>query len=406
MNDSTSAGSLEDYRFAAYLSGAMSPADRAAFEAWIATDEAGARRFDVARVAWLAGARPPIPVDDAAAWGRVHAQVHAQSHAQAHARVAPDEASSARRPMDTADVTIGPSPRGSTGSPASHSRRSLLEAGGIHTLRRLGVAVGILCGVFVVTVFGLRSVRNSQPAVAHVYHTKSGERATVALVDGSHVILGPSSTLRVTARGGHDGLSATVVGEALFTVAHNPRMPFSVHVGHTVARVLGTTFLVRHYDSDATTRIVVSDGRVAVQVAQDRGKSPPVAILSAQNMCVVTDAGALHVLPNAPVGPLMAWATGRLVFDAVPVREALADIGRAYDVEFRLSDSTLANAPLTWSIATNTVSLAAALDELGEVLEAHFVRTGRVITIERGHTASHRLRSPRLSFTSEAQYGR
>jgi len=265
-----------------------------------------------------------------------------------------------------------------------------------------GALPSVVAGLVVMFMLVTRTGKPRDAGAGHVYRTAAGERATISLEDGSRVVLGPSTTARVTADRSR-GIMVSLNGQALFTVAHDPKLPFTVQAGPVVTRVLGTTFSVRRYDSDARARILVADGRVAVQSAT-RGATP--TILGAHMLGLVDSAGRVGVSADVPVERMNGWTSGQLVFDAVPVREALADLGRAYDVEFRVSDSTLAKAALTWSVATNTVSLATALDELGEVLVAHFTRNGRVITIVRGHAASHRVRTPRLSLTPEIQYGR
>ena len=58
--------------------------------------------------------------------------------------------------------------------------------------------------------------------------------------------------------------------------------------------------------------------------------------------------------------------TGRLVLKGVPLREALPDLERWFDLEFRLADSALGDIPLTVSLTSQPSpstlrSLAAAL---------------------------------------------
>jgi len=273
----------------------------------------------------------------------------------------------------------------------------------------VGATVGVLGLVAVTLLVPMSNIASHKVSrIERTYSTTARERATVTLADGSRVTLGPSTTLRVSTTDGETNASATVQGEALFAIAHHARSAFTVHTGTAIIRVLGTTFSTRHYPSDRNTRVVVANGRVAVSDVRDAGRNDRAAILDARTLCVVSDSGSLDVVPNIAVDRAMAWTTGQLVFDNVPLRDAIADLGRAYDVEFRLKDSTLAKAPLTWTIATNNASLSAALDELGEVLEAHFTRSGRIITIVRGRPSSHRtqLRTPNPSFTVESQYGR
>lgn len=72
-----------------------------------------------------------------------------------------------------------------------------------------------------------------------------GERATVALTDGSLVHLNTQSALSVTLSSHRRSLSLKQ-GEALFEVAHDPARPFDVAVNGRVVRAIGTIFNIEH----------------------------------------------------------------------------------------------------------------------------------------------------------------
>jgi ferric-dicitrate binding protein FerR (iron transport regulator) len=100
------------------------------------------------------------------------------------------------------------------------------------------------------------------------------------------------------------------------------------------------------------------------------------------------------------------WTTGHLVFRETPIRDAVVEIGRAYDVDIRIADSALATRTLSWTVPVTQRSLTGVLEFLTDVLDAHLVRSGRVITIVPGRSSVRKRVDPRHLLTSESQYGK
>jgi hypothetical protein len=94
------------------------------------------------------------------------------------------------------------------------------------------------------------------------------------------------------------------------------------------------------------------------------------------------------------------------VFTKRPAHEIVSELSRVYGVQVRLADSSLVAQPISWSVSTRTVSLTAALDELGALLDSHYVRTGDVITIIPGRRASTQSTPARFTPAEETFYGR
>jgi transmembrane sensor len=76
-----------------------------------------------------------------------------------------------------------------------------------------------------------------------------------------------------------------------------------------------------------------------------------------------------------------AWTEGTLVFDGTPLREALPQLSRWYDLEFRLADTTLGALPLSGRL--DQTLTPARLDLLAGSLGLEQVRRGRVVTFYR-----------------------
>lgn len=94
------------------------------------------------------------------------------------------------------------------------------------------------------------------------YDTRTGEQLRVPLPDGTVVELNTQSRLQVDYSPRHRDVTL-LAGEALFSVHHDARRPFSVHVNKTIIDVLGTEFSV-YKRPDSTTTVAVLEGKVQV----------------------------------------------------------------------------------------------------------------------------------------------
>lgn len=204
-------------------------------------------------------------------------------------------------------------------------------------------AVGMLACM--VTIFSwktfLANARHSeQPSKEYItYSTRPGQRAALTLSDGSHVTLGPATTMRLEKNPiVNKNMSVEITGEALFDVTHTAQRSFTVTSYGVKTRVLGTEFLVRAYEA-SNVRVAVRNGRVSVQ-------NP---LFTSASSTIVNAGEATSVTPNAlpavteiyDLATDFAWANGELVMRNVPLGEAFTRLSRWYGVEFKISNPSL-----------------------------------------------------------------
>ncbi len=196
-----------------------------------------------------------------------------------------------------------------------------------------------------------------QPA-AHVIATARGERLSRRLPDGTRVMLAPASTLRIATTYGVTDRAVWLDGEAVFTVVHDSTRPFAVHTARGVARDLGTRFLVRAYNTDPVTDVVVAEGRVAVAHAQAETLDT-VVVGRGEGARITGD--RLVVTRNLALGPYFAWTEGRLVFRKTPLRDAVIQLSRWYDIDVHLTTAELGDQLLTATLESEPAPEALAL---------------------------------------------
>lgn len=95
---------------------------------------------------------------------------------------------------------------------------------------------------------------------------------SLALPDGSQVILHPSSEIFLSADFGVSTRELRLTGEAFFDVKRNPDKPFVVYSNEVTTRVLGTSFNIKAYARDKEITVAVRTGRVSVFTSKDPGR--------------------------------------------------------------------------------------------------------------------------------------
>jgi transmembrane sensor len=212
--------------------------------------------------------------------------------------------------------------------------------------------------------------------------TRIGERRTATLADGSRLTLNTASRLEAIIRLRSREV-ALITGEALFDVTFRALRPLRVIAGETHVEVVGTVFNVRRTDSGA--RVTVLAGKVAMRVGR---QGEPV--LLAQGEAAETAAGSMVVAPHAVnVDAAVSWRDGRLVFDDVPLAEALAEVQRYRRAPIVLADAAVGRLRLTGAFPTHDPDRLLRLLPEALPVEVHLLPDGtaRVLTRVAARTA-------------------
>jgi transmembrane sensor len=339
----------DDATLLRYLSGACGAADLARVDRWVAADPAHQSELTRLRAAW----RPPPPgeVDpDDGMWRWLSARMDA--------------------PL--------PRPRLVRAYPAPARRWSLIAA---------AVVLALGGGLWVQLRRASHPTTKVTPAVAmRELSTRLGERATGRLPDGSRVILGPDTRLRVpvtfagtgSAPGARD---VYLEGEAFFDVAHDSTRPFRVHTANGIAEDLGTQFVVTAYPEARTTQVVVASGLVALRnsAPTESTNAGPVLLTLGRGDLGRVDAAGAALTRHVDVSAYVGWTDGRLVFDGTPLRDALTRLAHWYDLDIRLADTTLAAKRLTATFREGPAD--GVLRVLEIALDVRAEQSGRVVTL-------------------------
>ncbi len=157
--------------------------------------------------------------------------------------------------------------------------------------------------------------------------TPVAQRQALTLADGTRVELNAQTNLQIdlTARSRHVLLAA---GEAFFTVSKDPSRPFIVETPAGSVRVTGTRFNVRA-EAGAPFEVTVLEGSVQAHPGGPNGQSAAPRSLRAGDQLTAGPAGvAVRQLAPSALEDALAWRQGQVVFDGVPLSDALARFAR------------------------------------------------------------------------------
>jgi transmembrane sensor len=204
---------------------------------------------------------------------------------------------------------------------------------------------------------------------AQMVATGVGALDSIRLSDGTRVILGPLSSIKVASAYGIERRNIEVKGDAYLEVIHDAGKPFTVHADGAVIQDLGTTFAVRT-DAAEGVAVSVAEGSVSLQ-GVNTGRPARVVLKPGERGVVSTD-GRISTEHTSPDD--MAWLHRQLVFRDAPISEVVASLHRWYGIQLSVPDASLASRHLTATFSGESPDRV--LDVIRLVLGANVERRG------------------------------
>ena len=349
--------------------GAPTPDDRQWFAAWVSADPTRLTYTEQLRDAWTTAGAIPSRLEIHCAWEAVAQAIDA-------GQTDPDRAG-----KPAAQPSVVAPQRRTPGSLAWLRTRSAHWS----VLGMTAIIAGVLLFRTPSVPGGALGGSTSERVSSTTYATPPGKRASIQLRDGTTVTLNAASTLEVSHEFGANNRTVALNGQAVFDVQHATTTPFIVNTGATQTTVLGTVFSVRSYDTDV--QVAVRSGKVAVTSCTASPQSQPCEapgriVLQANDIASVTSAGRVTVArrTDQELNRAFAWTAGHLVFQDTPIREALDELERWYDVKFVVSDPSLIRGHLTTTFNKSQLT-EHDLRDLSALLQASVKQYGNTITI-------------------------
>lgn len=202
-------------------------------------------------------------------------------------------------------------------------------------------------------------VRNTEktPRMLTVHSTTT---PVVKLADGSIVTLNENTTFSYPEKFTGEERIVKLEGEAFFDVTNDKQQPFKVKTANTSVQVLGTSFNVDAYKADASTEVTVKTGKV--KFLTNTGKS---LILEATDKGVFSHLNEKLLKSKDTKLNTLFWKTGKLNFDATPMKQVLMDLEKYFKVEIDDQALSISDCPYSGDIIRGD-----KLEDTFEILES------------------------------------
>ncbi|MGX9425466.1 MULTISPECIES: FecR family protein [Bradyrhizobium] len=202
--------------------------------------------------------------------------------------------------------------------------------------------------------------------------TATGETRSVALDDGSNVILNTASAIAIDYS--HDRRRIHLLrGEAVFSVAKDAARPFVVDAASGEAVARGTVFAVRKQDEAAT--VTVLESRVGVSYPAG---APSAIELSPGEAVGYSDRG-LGAVRSVDADAVTAWRRGKLIFVDRPLGDVIAELNRYQSGRIQITDDSISGHPV--SGVFDTKNPLRALDVIERTLGLHSTRLTNLLIL-------------------------
>lgn len=209
------------------------------------------------------------------------------------------------------------------------------------------------------------------------YKTAFGETRSLALPDGSLVVLNAHSKLTMPNNWGDDQpRELWLDGEAFFNVKHTDKnATFVVHTPDTKIEVLGTTFnvLKRHNK----TQVVLTTG--SVRLTRPREKTT--IVMKPGELVELRTNEPTVTQKKVNVERYVSWKNNHFVFDNTTLAEIIEMIESNYGYDVEVSEVKLLSLKLTYRLENNDVELL--LTALSEALELQINKVNNRLIISK-----------------------
>ncbi len=206
----------------------------------------------------------------------------------------------------------------------------------------------------------------------------------ITLPDNTTVWLNNEAVLYVN-KAYADNRLVRLKGEGYFDVAQQAEHPFRVLTGAITTTVLGTRFNVDDTHSGYRISLVQGNVKVAQGEKNDDNEKPTFSETPATGAVLLTPGETAFVPETDPdvvshpaiqkritrVPDVTGWIRGDLVFNQVPLKEALEKIGRKYHVTIQAGDRLLANKEVN-AVYPSGQDVDTVLTQLLFIYQLHF----------------------------------
>lgn len=210
------------------------------------------------------------------------------------------------------------------------------------------------------------------PVLFNTLTTPRGGQYTLRLSDGSRIWLDAASSITYPTVFTGKERRVKITGQAYLEIAHNAARPFITEVNGMEIKDIGTAFNINAYDDEASARITLVTGAVAVGV-----RAQSVVLQPGEQFVHTGNKG--QVIDHADLDEVLAWKNGKFLFGGkTDIATIMRQLARWYDVDVKYEGQVQVH--FGGSISRQ-VNVSKVLEKLAMTGEVKFRIEGRSIIV-------------------------
>lgn len=208
-----------------------------------------------------------------------------------------------------------------------------------------------------------------------IVSTGKGERATIALPDGTKVVLNEESMLAYSsATFSKQERGVRFEGEAHFDVVKQNSIPFIVYTDNLELKVLGTKFNVMDHKKQDEVEVFLEQGRVRLRSLLSLKEVEMIP----NHKAILCKKTGLFKIETEPPRKSLSWMKGELYFADMPLERVLQSLEKCYNIRFKKLPDTLQRDLFSGTLPSK--NLLEALNIIKEAYGLSYIVSDNIIT--------------------------
>lgn len=224
------------------------------------------------------------------------------------------------------------------------------------------VAAVLMIGLLLTGWLLLFNNRKKEIAGSPVIINNGNTIRHLLLPDSTQVILNTHSSIEYSAVYNEQERRIILKGEGYFKVHKDSTRPFIVQTGQIETRALGTALNIEAREAEAQIRVALTEGKIAISPVKD----PAQRNLLSPGQILFYDLATRQFTTTHYTTDVTAWTRGGLVFNGIPLTEALDRLAVRYQLQVQYNKQKLKGKTITASFGN-----IAWKDALANILLLH-----------------------------------
>ena len=215
--------------------------------------------------------------------------------------------------------------------------------------------------------------------------TGTGEKTRICLSNGSIIWLNSNSKIRYPEKYSKKTMKIYVEGEAYFELNEERKNPIIIVSGNTLAQVYESSFNIRSVASESNIEITVTKGNIEVDSKTDSyfGSME----FSEGEKASIHRSNKLIFSERNPDHNVIAWKTGNISFDEVPLYFVLKKLEKMYDIEIKVENNNINSCKIT--LNSHFQNIEDILTKITNETNSKYVKTETGFILYNGFCSAH-----------------